>query len=65
MDLSKHFILLNGESKTLQIDAIHGMAAMVIACVSKTMAAPITMVETRWFGSKIQNGKTQRSARCW
>lgn len=43
MDLSKHFVLLNGEPKTLQIDTIQKMEIQVIVCVSKTTDVHITM----------------------
>lgn len=43
MDLSKHFVLLNGEPKTLQIDTIKKMGIQVIVCVSKTTDVHITM----------------------
>lgn len=43
MDLSKHFVLLNGEPKTLQIDTIQKMEIQVIVCVLKTMDVHITM----------------------
>ena len=65
MDLSKHFILLNGEPKTLQIAAIQWNGSNGYSVrFKKQRGAPIIMGVTRWFGSAIQNGKTRHNARC-
>ena len=63
MDLSKYFILLNGEPKTLQINTIQKMVSMAIVCVLKITNAPTTMAVIKLFGSTIQNGKTLLNVR--
>lgn len=63
MDLSKYFILLNDEPKTLQIDAIQRNGIKGYSVRFKNNKRTYNYGCDKVFGSTIQNGKTLLNVR--